>query len=421
MESKYIRVGTTYFKRTKRGLQDWSRQTIIDDFDKGYLKNIEKYDAFCNEPSHTNYKKVIDEELNMYSELTHVPKKGDCDTILGFIKHVFGDQHELGLDYIQMLYTNPKHLLPILCLVSNERGTGKTTFGYFLTWLFQDNATKVNQKQLATEFNGSYADKLVAFVDESLVKSSSILENLKDLSTAKTIGLRKMRSDHVEVPFYCKFVMMSNHTDTFINVDKEEIRYWIRVLKPAESFSPNFEEDIKAEIPAFLYMLSKREMFTKEKRTRMWFSADQLNTDALETLKHSSISDDAKTFLSWMYEICVNESLTDELRTPVKSIVDDCFNKRLSASKCRLLIKKMFPDYTETKKARINIDNRTDSLNCYQIPVSLIEAQCVDQGYCKKGDLVGLPDLSLDGMESREVTEDEISVLEESGLLNQVP
>jgi hypothetical protein len=396
MSKQYVRIGTTYFKRTKKGLKDWSRQAILDDFGKDFLKGVPKYDGFCNEPDHLNYKSEIEGELNMYKALNHKPCAGSWKTIEGFMRHVFGDQYELGLDYIQLLYMKPKQLMPILCLVSEERGTGKTTFGYFLNWIFQGNATKLNQKQLSTEFNASYADKLVCFIDESKISSVNILEGLKDLATSKTIPLRKMRADHVDVDFYCKFLLMSNHTDTFVKIDQQEVRYWIRVLKPSENFCPTFEEDLQDEIPAFLHFLMNREMSVPEKQTRMWFSADQIKTDALESLKNASISSEAKDLVQWLHDLCADNDIKDSIRIPVASIHEDCFSKRVGRKQCGALLNKLFPSDIPYKKAGTNAEFLfTGTRWCHFIPVSEIEDRCVEQGICKKGALVGLPELEL--------------------------
>lgn len=400
MISQYVRIGTTYFKKTKKGLKDWSRQAIIDDHGKGSLKDIKKYDGFCNEPSHLNYKPVIDGELNMYKPLSHKPCAGSWDTIKGFMEHVFGEQYELGLDYIQLLYTQPKQLMPILCLVSEERGTGKTTFGYFLNWIFQGNATKLNQKQLSTEFNASYADKLVCFIDESKISSVNILEGLKDLATSKTIPLRKMRADHVDVDFYCKFLLMSNHTDSFVKIDQEEVRYWIRVIKPVSEFSATFEEDLESEIPAFLHFLMNRELSVPKKQTRMWFSADQIRTDALESLKNASISNEAKDLIQWLHDLCADNDIRDNIKIPVASIHEDCFSKRVGRKQCGVLLKKLFPCEIPYKKASANVDYLFNGTRwCHHIPVSEIEARCVEQGICKAGSLVGIRDLTQQEIE----------------------
>lgn len=57
------------------------------------------------------------------------------------IEHIFGEQYELGMDYLQLLYLQPVQKLPILLLVSEERNTGKSTFLNFLKALFQNNVT----------------------------------------------------------------------------------------------------------------------------------------------------------------------------------------------------------------------------------------------------------------------------------------
>ena len=55
------------------------------------------------------------------------------------IHYIFGEQYELGMDYMQLLYAKPTQKLPILLLVSEERNTGKTTFLNFLKAMFEDN------------------------------------------------------------------------------------------------------------------------------------------------------------------------------------------------------------------------------------------------------------------------------------------
>lgn len=57
------------------------------------------------------------------------------------IHHIFGEQFELGMDYMQLLNAKPTQKLPILLLVSEERDTGKTTFLNFLKAVFEDNVT----------------------------------------------------------------------------------------------------------------------------------------------------------------------------------------------------------------------------------------------------------------------------------------
>jgi hypothetical protein len=39
---------------------------------------------------------------------------------------------DIALDYLQIIYQQPWRKLPIICLVSKENSTGKSTFGNFL-------------------------------------------------------------------------------------------------------------------------------------------------------------------------------------------------------------------------------------------------------------------------------------------------
>ncbi|WP_335338980.1 hypothetical protein [Myroides odoratimimus] len=41
--------------------------------------------------------------------------------------------------------------------------------------------------------------------------------------------------DRQEIEFFAKFILCSNNEDNFIQIDEEEIRFWIRKIKPIES------------------------------------------------------------------------------------------------------------------------------------------------------------------------------------------
>lgn len=71
----------------------------------------------------------------MYTELNHDMEAGEWPNIEKFLLHIFQSKntsgetmYEFGLDYIQLTYFNPTQRLPILCPVSRERNTGKSTF-----------------------------------------------------------------------------------------------------------------------------------------------------------------------------------------------------------------------------------------------------------------------------------------------------
>lgn len=149
-KSEYVRVGTTYYKMVNqpqfrgesvRKRIPWSVETLRQDHGKNFIADIPKYDGFCTVPSHTDYREEIDNFLNLYEPIDHVPAEGSFLHIESLVRHIFGEQYELGMDYLQLLYLRPVEKLPILLLVSEERNTGKSTFLNFLKAIFEDNVT----------------------------------------------------------------------------------------------------------------------------------------------------------------------------------------------------------------------------------------------------------------------------------------
>ena len=96
-------------------------------FSKDYIGSVPKYDGFCTVPEHIGYRSVVGKFLNLYEPIDHRPQEGDLSHIQSLVRHIFGEQYELGMDYLQLLYLQPIQKLPILLLVSEERNTGKST------------------------------------------------------------------------------------------------------------------------------------------------------------------------------------------------------------------------------------------------------------------------------------------------------
>ena len=178
MEETYIRVGTIIYKVVQQPLADgttttrripWSFGTIRQDYGRDNIPPIAKYDGFCTVPSHADYQKEIAGFYNLYEPIDHVPAEGDFSDIEKLLHHIFEEQYELGLDYMQLLYMQPTQKLPILLLVFEERNTGKTTFLNFLKSIFQDNATFNTNEDFRSQFNADWAGKLLIVVDEVLL------------------------------------------------------------------------------------------------------------------------------------------------------------------------------------------------------------------------------------------------------------
>ena len=80
------------------------------------------------------------------------------------------------MKYMKVLYENPKQILPILVLVSEERETGKTTFLNWIQMLFGENSILISSNNITSDFNSSYATKNIILIDEALIEKSIGIE-----------------------------------------------------------------------------------------------------------------------------------------------------------------------------------------------------------------------------------------------------
>ncbi len=172
-EIPYIRVGTSYYKTVKAPtiaghfneiLVSWSIETIRQDHGKSYLSKIPKHDGFTCIPNHIDFKQEYKGFYNIYSPLGKEPIEGEISLSLKFVKHIFGKHFELGLDYLQLLYLKPIQILPILCLVSKERSTGKSTFLKWLKEIFDNNEERL--KILSQEVHKQFISMREQFMQE---------------------------------------------------------------------------------------------------------------------------------------------------------------------------------------------------------------------------------------------------------------
>lgn len=288
----YIRIGCAYMRKINMPLMSgdnisrlivWNKATILDDHseDKNILKKIPKFLGAVAKPDHLNYKRDIEGFYNTYEPMQHTPSEGNCDSILIFFKHIFQDQFEIGLDYFKLLYEKPTQLLPILCLVSIERKTGKTTFLDFLKAVFGHNMTINSTQDMQSRFNSDLSGKLLIGIEEVLFEKLEDTERLKHLSTSKSFKSEAKGKDREEVNFFAKFILISNHEQNFIKIQPGEDRFWIIKVVPFEKENVDLLAKMTAEIPAFLHFIQNRP-YNKDRMTRMWFKQDDLFTEALK-------------------------------------------------------------------------------------------------------------------------------------------
>lgn len=385
MKSKYLRIGTDYYKKgivplfsgdTYSTLLKWNKGEIITDEGKDFLKEIEKYDGFCLIPSHTDYKQQIQAYYNRYEKVDHQFLMGDFPKTKMFLKHIFGEQYELGLDYLSILWKHPTQVLPILCLVSEERKTGKTTFLNWLKLIFQGNMTINKNEDFRSRFNSDWASKLIVSVDEVLLDKKEDSERIKNLATAVSYKTESKGVDKVEGFFFGKFILCSNNEENFIIVDKDEIRYWVRKVPslPDKDENPDLLKELENELPCFMYYLNERRI-KLPKKTRMWFTKEQIFTKALSKLVKGN-----KTYLNKeIEEILIDDFIKfekDELKYSLGDLVE-----MLSKNNIRVSTSKV----SEILKAYFNLESKNGSYSKYYLSKQPIDNTFFVEAINQKG------------------------------------
>lgn len=340
-ETNYIRVGVKFFKvitkvdrynveRTE--LKLWDKAIINDDLGKKFLEDIPKYNDFTIVPNNKNYERIINNNYNLYAPFAYKPiSKSKYDEVLGFywiktlMEHIFGEQYDLGVKYMKILYDMPKQALPILVLISEERQTGKTTFVDLLNILFGDNAVVINPQDISNGFNSSYADKNIIAIEESRFDSVQATEKLKNLSTQKKILVNTKFVQQYSLPFYGKLIITSNDENKFSKVDNPEIRYWVRKIPSLKGkANHNILEDMVKEIPQFLRFLDEQPEIDTTK-SRMIFTAEELKTKALAVVKEESLPVLHKNIMYLLDDYASNNRTIKEFYFTAKDIKEKWF------------------------------------------------------------------------------------------------
>ena len=363
----YIRVGTDYFKVINKKdrydcentiLKPWKKDEIKQDHGKDLLPMILKFDDFTISPNNTEYHPVINNCYNLYSKFSHERYFGDVSAkdipvTMQLIKHIFGEQYELGLKYMKILYEYPRQILPVLALVSTERETGKTTFLNWIQMLFGENTTLINPSDLTSNFNDAYATKNIIMIDETTIDKAHAIEKLKSIATAKTISVSQKFVSHYSVPFFAKVIFCTNKESDFMRIDEEEIRFWVRKINVITTKkNTNIETDLFNEIPKFLTYLSQLPDIDFSK-SRMVFTKEEIETESLHVVKEESKSWLRKEIEALFDDFFINNDGVDFIEATAKDIKERWFltNNQISISYIRKVLKEEMKIINlETKK-----------------------------------------------------------------------
>ena len=315
------------------------------------------YEDFTILPSHDNYnREVLNASgykfYNMYSPLPYQPEQGSWEHIEKLLRQVtklYGEEYyQMLLDWITLTYFKPFQFLPIIMLVSRERGTGKTSFLNLLKYIYANNAVIGGNDLIVSKFNTMLAGKLIVGVDEScLGENKDVGESLKYMSTSRTMHIEPKGKDKKEVPAFVKFVLCSNEVRKGIFIANDEIRFWVMRLTPWEddNYDVEFDDKLEGEVPAFLYYLTERyskgQMYVPEKEHRMWFHPRRLENDDLKEMMsgtQSNFEGSLREFLQDMFLDTKRLKLTFDVKYIVDNVQDA---KRKDQQYIRNLLKDM--------------------------------------------------------------------------------
>jgi hypothetical protein len=369
----FIRVGTTYYKviekkdrygLNRKELKVWNKDTILQDYKKTFLKGVPHYDDFVMVPDNINFKPFVNNCYNLYSEFRHVPAPGEWTWTKYLLEHVFGEQIELGIRLMQILYLYPDKQTVILVLVSAMKQTGKTTFLNWLNMLVGDNMALLSSSDFLSSFN-YYGRKNIIAIEETLFEKRLTMEKLKALATQKYITINEKFVAQYMIPFYGKIILTSNYEDKFALVDPDEIRFFVRKLGEPLHINHAIESELLKEIPAFLnYLQSLPALDWKNPPSRSGFSADELMNENLTAVKRESrpglykdielhIADffynNKQTFFLATVQDIKNKFFRDDTRNQInyiRTILKDEF--RMQPEK----LKKYYPFEEETAAAK---------------------------------------------------------------------
>ena len=193
-----------------------------------------------------------------------------------------------------------------------------------------------------THFNSTWVEKLFVFVEETKNTDPKIINQFKTYATAEYIPAEGKGKDMQNKKIYFKIVLCSNDEINPTIIERTDTRHWVRKVPVIRDSDPdeNFLEECRKEIPAFLYFLEKRMLYTSG-HDRLWFTPKETHTSAWDKIVSSSLAN------------------VDQVEAGLRDMLVDFFaqtkkeKQRFSATNLLQLAEK---SGSFSKKARYNLD-----------------------------------------------------------------
>lgn len=170
--------------------------------------------------------------LNLWKGWMVEPKPGKVDLFLDLVKSLT-DYDEPATQYLlnylaHIVQVPEKKPETAIVMRSKSHGVGKGTLMKLLSRFTENYAHLTSSESLGGTFSGHLMDKIIAFLDENTwAPGDKDLEGrIKALISEPVIGIRKMRTDEIQVRSYLRVFIASN--DTFpVAIAGEDRRYFV--------------------------------------------------------------------------------------------------------------------------------------------------------------------------------------------------
>ena len=237
---------------------------------------------------------------NAFKKPNVVIEQGKWPMTEVLIRHIFGDQYELGLEYYWVKRHRPTRALPALCLVGDE-DAGKTTIGDHQRMCFS-NAHTLQIKHLEGSDSAFLFGNQDIIIEESNAGGSNRMSNasaiLSDIKTMVTqcggkISCKRLHKDVSQVDYFAKVLMFTNDK-TPIKMTGEATRFWVRNIFKAVKHD-EFLERLEAEVGHFLWYLDNEfKPSRQQSKERLWFTTNEYWTIEKDLAKKHSGSNQSK-------------------------------------------------------------------------------------------------------------------------------
>lgn len=150
--------------------------------------------------------------INLYAGLEMVPIPGDCEPILGLLRHLVGDYepvYDWILDWIAYPLQNPGAKMPTSIIMHGDEGSGKNLFWEIVRDIYGEYGSVVGQDQLEDKFNDWISRQLFIIGDEVLSRQEMrhLKGKLKAMISGREIKINtkmmplRSEANHVNLVF----------------------------------------------------------------------------------------------------------------------------------------------------------------------------------------------------------------------------